>query len=305
MRYKGSITDIEGLIAGHYTDSENKTGCSVVIAKDGAVCGVSVRGASPGTRETDLLKPENTVEKVHAILLSGGSAFGLAAADGVMQWLFKHKIGLDTGFAIVPIVPAAILYDLNNAPSKFPDKHFGYAACENASDKPVGQGRLGAGAGATVGKLLGFEYCSSGGIGSAAIDLPGGVKISTLIAVNAVGDVVDYKTGRIIAGAKNEKGELLDIQNSLIKGRRPKGKIGTNTTIGVIATNARLNKAQASRLADAAHDGLAISIRPVHTPYDGDTLFALSYGEKEADMAVLSAAAAEVTARAVNNAVLY
>lgn len=304
MRFSGSITDIDGLVVGHCSDEKNKTGCTVVIAKEGAVAGVSVRGAAPGTRETDLLNPENSVEKIHAVLLSGGSAFGLAAADGVMQWLYEHKIGLDTGFDLVPIVTAAILFDLNYGSATVkPDKQFGFTACENASEKPVEQGSIGAGTGATVGKLLGFEHFSKGGIGSATITLPNGVKVSALVAVNAAGDVIDCRDGQIIAGAKDENGHFFNIQKSLIEGKSLKGQIGTNTTIGVIATNAKLTKAQANRLANTAHDGLAWSIRPVHTPFDGDTLFALSCGDIEVDMTILTAAATEAVAKAVYNAV--
>ncbi|MBC8531502.1 P1 family peptidase [Gehongia tenuis] len=300
--YEGKLTDVKGLTVGHVEDEKARTGCTVVLCGDGAMGGVDVRGAAPGTRETDLLRPGNTVETVHAVVLCGGSAFGLDAASGVMRFLEERGIGFDTGYAKVPIVPAAVLYDLGVGRFDVrPDGKMGYEACQNAGED-VPQGRVGAGCGATVGKILGMEGAMDSGIGTASIHLPGGAVVSALIAVNALGDVVDHNTGEILAGARLA-GQFIGTAEAMLTAP-PQGGQGANTTIGVVATNVALDKAHANRLASVAHDGLALSIRPVHTPHDGDTLFALSKGEAEADFTVLCAAAAEVCARAIENAVL-
>ncbi len=302
--HKGNITDINGVLAGHATDREGRTGCTVVIFPEGAVAGVDVRGAAPGTRETDLLRPGNMVRHAHAILLTGGSAFGLDAASGVMRWLEEKGIGFETGAARVPIVPAAVLYDLAVGDAKArPDGAMGYAACCAAASEPLEQGPVGAGTGATVGKALGFELSSPGGVGTASIRLASGVTVAAVIAVNALGDVVDYRTNEILAGIRLPGGGFGSTQDLLVSGSAPGQQPGANTTIGVIATDAALTKEQANRLASVAHDGLAWSIRPVHTTMDGDTLFAASYGDKEAEFLSLCAAAVEVVARAVGNAV--
>ena len=309
---QGSITDIPGLLVGQHVMDRRLSGCSVVIAPEGAVCGVDVRGAAPGTRETDLLDPANLVDRVHAVLLCGGSAFGLAAATGVMQWLEAQGIGFDTGHARVPIVPAAVLFDLplvrpGDDPQCRPDAAAGYAACQAASSTLPASGNAGAGAGAMVGKLFGLERAMKGGIGHAAVHT-GPWTVAAMVACNAVGDVLDPTTGQLLAGARSACGQQLhDTQRALLAGesmRRPMP--GTHTTIGVIATNAKLDKAQAKRLAMSGHDGLARSIRPVHTPFDGDTLFALATGGETTppDLLLLSAMAAEATARATVNAIL-
>lgn len=302
--YEGGITDVKGVLAGHATDEKGRTGCTVVLFKDGAVAGADVRGAAPGTRETDLLKPGNTVERIHAVLLSGGSAFGLDAASGVMRWLEERGIGFDVKVAKVPIVPAAVLFDLGVGDAKArPDAAMGYAACEAAADKMLPQGQVGAGAGATVGKLMGPLFQMRGGVGTASMKTSHGAVVAALVAVNALGDVIDYKSNRILAGVRLPAGIHPGAQAIMASGKMPDITPGTNTTIGVVATDADLTKTQANRLAAVAHDGLAWSIRPVHTALDGDTLFAASYGDKRADFNALCAAAVEVVARAVNNAV--
>lgn len=302
--YKGSITDIKGVLAGHATDDRGKTGCTVVLFRDGAVAGADVRGAAPGTRETDLLKPGNTVEKIHAVLLAGGSAFGLDAAGGVMKWLEERDIGFDVKVAKVPIVPAAVLFDLGVGDAKArPDAAMGYAACEAASDKELPQGSVGAGTGATVGKMLGPLFQMRGGVGTASMKTSGGAVVAAVVAVNALGDVIDYTDNKILAGVRLPAGIHPGAQAILASGKMPDITGGGNTTIGVVVTDAELTKAQANRLATIAHDGLAWSIRPVHTALDGDTLFAASFGDKQADFNAICAAAVEVVARAINNAV--
>lgn len=302
-----SITRVAGIEVGQFTDTRRPTGCSVVIARAGAVAGVDVRGAAPGTRETDLLHPSNLVDRAHAILLAGGSAWGLDAAAGVMRWLEEQGIGLDVRFGLVPIVPGAVLFDLPVGDARIrPDAEAGYQACLAASRQPPEQGNVGAGAGALVGKLFGLARAMRGGIGSASVTLDG-VTVGALVACNALGDVIDPDTGQVIAGARTADGTaLLNIRRAILAGETPQPLLaGTNTTIGVIATDAILTKAQAHRLAQVAHDGLARSINPVHTLSDGDALFTLGTGQsgKTAGMMVLGTLAAEVTARAVVRAI--
>lgn len=312
-----SIVDVAGVSVGHFTDSRRPTGCTVVLVPEGATCGVDVRGASPGTRETELLSPLNAVEQVHAVLLSGGSAFGLDAAGGVMRWLEERGIGVAVGPAPedsrtdkpirVPIVPAAILFDLWFGDARIrPDAEAGYAACAAASRDAPAQGNVGAGTGATVGKLFGIERAMRGGIGSAAVTVAG-ISVGALVAVNALGDVIDPASGRPIAGARTADGmRLIGTMDALLRGELPAPfQPGSATTLGVIATDARLTKAQASKVAQMAHDGLARCINPVHTMGDGDTLFALGTGaaDRSANVTLLGALAAEVTARAVLRAV--
>ena len=308
-----AITDVRGIQVGQHTDPRRPTGCSVVLAQGpngrGAVAGVDVRGAAPGTRETDLLDPANLVQEVHAVLLSGGSAWGLDAAAGVMRWLEERGIGLPVGTApgqLVPIVPAAVLFDLHVGDARVrPGAEAGYAACAAASSAAPAQGNVGAGAGATVGKLFGMACAMKGGIGSASVRV-GQVTVGALIAVNALGDVIDPATGRPIAGARTDDGRALRHSvRALLAGEAPQAILaGSNTTIGVIATDAPLTKARAQRLAGAGHDGLARAIAPVHTMSDGDTLFALSTGLAPAiDFNVLCAMAGEAVARACINAV--
>lgn len=279
----------------------------MVIARAGAVAGVDVRGAAPGTRETDLLHPSNLVDRVHAIVLSGGSAWGLDTASGVMQWLEENNIGLNVGFGLVPIVPAAVLFDLPVGDFTIrPDARAGYQACVNASRNPPAQGNVGAGTGALVGKLFGLGRAMRGGIGTASVTVDG-ITVGALVACNAVGDVINPDTGQVLAGARTLDGRsLLNSRVALLAGEAPLPLLpGTNTTIGVIATDAILTKAQAHRLAQVSHDGLARTINPVHTQFDGDTLFALGTGTagKSANMLLLAALAAEVTALAVMGAI--
>ncbi len=294
------------MLVGHHTRSDRATGCTVVLCPEGATAGVDVRGGAPGTRETDLLRSENLVNQVHAVLLSGGSAFGLDAASGVMRWLEEGGHGLDVGPARVPIVPAAVLFDLWHGNARIrPTADDGYAACAAASPA-VSQGRVGSGAGATVGKLFGVAHSMPGGIGCASITVHG-VTVAALVAVNAVGDVVDPNTGTVLAGARRD-GHFIDAAQALRRGELPQHLLpGTATTIGVVATDAALTKPQCNKLASMAHDGLARCIRPIHTPFDGDTLFALATGRAAPhaahDVLVLGALAADMVAQAVVNAV--
>ena len=306
-RERDSITDVLGVEVGHFTDPRRPTGCTVLITRDGAIGGVDVRGAAPGTRETDLLHPSNLVDQVHAVLLAGGSAWGLDAAAGVMRWLEDHGIGLRVHYGLVPIVPAAVLFDLPLGDARIrPDASAGYKACVAASRHRPGEGNVGAGAGALVGKLFGIERAMKGGIGSASITLDG-VTVGAIVACNALGDVVEPSSGRVVAGARTADGQsLLDIRRAILAGEQPNPLLpGTNTTLGIVATDAVLTKAQAHRLAQVSHDGLARAINPVHTMSDGDTIFALGTGKtgRGMGMMALSLLAAEVTARAVLRAV--
>lgn len=302
-----TLTAVTGLAVGHHTLTERPTGCTVVLAgAGGVVAGVDVRGAAPGTRETDLLSPVNSIDRVHAIVLSGGSAFGLDTASGVMRWLEERKIGFDVGVARVPIVPAAILLDLGVGDARIrPDAGCGYQAASAASDAPVAEGNVGAGAGATVGKLLGRERGMKGGLGTAAVRLPGGLVVAAMVAVNALGDVVDPGTGQIVAGARGADGSFADARRLLREGRRGAAAPGGQTTLGVVATNATLTKTQATKVAQMAHDGFARAIVPSHTPADGDTIFSLATGTHagEADVLLIGALAADVTAEAIVRAV--
>lgn len=311
-----SITDIPGIKVGHASDFEGITGCTVVLCEKGAVAGVDQRGGGPGTREIALLNPVNHVEKVHAILLAGGSAFGLDAASGVMRFLEDNNIGYQTGVAKIPIVPAAILYDLNiGDPKVRPTPEMGYLACTNASGSSPDQGSIGAGTGATVGKLMGMNRATKSGIGSASIDLGGGVKVGAIVAVNAIGEVIDPGNGNIIAGVRANKAtvfeqgkpvfsEALQIMKSIV-GKTLLGLAEkANTVIGVVATNAKFDKAACTKLAQMAQNGLVRTIRPANTMHDGDTIFALSTGKKKANINIVGAFAAQAVQRAILNAVL-
>jgi L-aminopeptidase/D-esterase-like protein len=302
----GAITDVPGIKAGHFTETRRPTGCTVVLTEAGATAAVDVRGAAPGTRETDLLDPSNTVEQVHAVLLTGGSSFGLAAATGVMRWLEERGFGLPVGAIRVPIVPAAVIFDLPVGDHRIrPDERAGHAACEAASTAPPEEGSVGAGTGATVGKLFGMAQAMKGGIGTASLRL-GGITLGAIVVVNAVGDVIDPTTGAVVAGARDAQGRCFGTTAALLRGETPRPPpAGTNTTIGVVATDATLTKAQCRRLAMAAHDGLARSIDPIHTSWDGDTIFALATGRAgvAGDMMALGAAVPHVVAAAVLRAV--
>jgi len=306
------LTAVGGLSVGHFTDPRRPTGCTVVLADGGAVCGVDVRGAAPGTRETELLSPVNAVDRVHAVLLSGGSAFGLDAAGGVMRWLDERGIGLAVGTkgadgraVTVPIVPAAILFDLWIGDAAIrPDAAAGYAACDAASAGPVAEGNVGAGAGASVGKLFGIGRAMRGGLGTASITV-GGTTVAALVAVNALGDVVDPASGAIVAGARGDDGRgFLDQMAALRRGEWPRPSApaaGSATTLAIVATDAVLDKAAATKVAQMAHDGLARTIRPIHTMGDGDVVFALATGASgvAAHTTLIGALAAEVLAEAV------
>ncbi len=303
-----SLTDVRGLCVGHFTDTRRPTGVTVILTPQGAVAGVDVRGSAPGTRETDLLSPLNAVEKVHAVMLGGGSAFGLDAAGGVMRWLDERGFGVPVGPARVPIVPAAILFDMwVGDPRIRPDADSGYAACAAASTGPVRQGNVGAGTGATVGKLFGIGRAMRGGLGSASVTV-GSVTVAALVAVNAIGDVVDPTTGQTVAGARSADGcSLLGTMQALRRGDVPAPlQPGGATTLGVVATDAVLTKAQANKLAQMAQDGFARSINPAHTMSDGDTIFALSTGAsgQMTNLTLIGALAADVMAVAVVRAVL-
>lgn len=304
VREKG-ITAVPGIRVGHHTLSERPTGCTVVVVDgDGAVGGVAQRGGAPGTRETNLLDPTNLVERVNAVVLAGGSAFGLDAAQGAVRYLEEKNIGFKTAAGVVPIVPAAILFDLGfgNNPRVRPTADCGYRAAGAASDAAVAEGNVGAGTGATVGKLGGGRRPMKAGIGSASIALADGLVVGAIVAVNAVGDVIDPTTGQVVAGALNPDGKLADARRVL---RMPRtavpARVGENTTIAVVATNARLTKAQASRMAMMADDGLARAIFPSHTISDGDTVFALATGSwtGNPDITAIGGLAAEALSEAI------
>jgi L-aminopeptidase/D-esterase-like protein len=304
----GSLTDVAGVKVGQFTDTRRPTGVTVVLVERGAICGVDVRGGAPGTRETDLLDPRNLVDRVHGVVLAGGSAFGLDAATGVVRYLEEKGVGFPTGAGPVPIVPAAVLYDLLvGDPKVRPDAAAGYEAARTATPGPVLEGSIGAGAGATVGKLFGFGSAMASGLGTASLRLPNRAVVAALVAVNAVGDVVDPATGQVVAGARAPEGRgFRRALDALAAGRPPGAPLaGQNTTLAVVATNVVLNKAQAGKVAQMAHDGLARAIHPVHTPWDGDVVFALSTGEVALDSPdlVVGSLAAEVLSRAVLRAV--
>lgn len=306
-RPDGTITAVPGIAAGHWTAADAATGCTVVLCGETAVGGVAVRGGSPGTRETDLLDPMRRVDRVHAILLSGGSAFGLAAANGVQSWLEERGIGFQTPHGCVPIVPAAILYDLGVGRADVrPNATVGRAAAYAASDAPLASGSVGAGTGATVAKGLGPAGLVKGGIGSAYCTLPGGISVGAVVAVNAWGGIHDHRDGSLLAGPLRDDGTMADPLEIILSGEYPPSETSmTNTTIGVVATDAGLDKAQANFVASSAHDGLALTIRPCHTTSDGDTLFCVATGRNPApvNLTAITAAATHVVALAVIDAV--
>ncbi len=316
MKLVNSITDVPGLEVGQAQNDAALTGCTVILCRRGAVGGVDVRGGAPGTRETDLLDPLNLVEKVHAVLLAGGSAFGLDAATGVMRYLEEQKIGFETGVAKVPIVPAAILFDLGVGRADVrPDAAMGYQACLAASADPPAEGNAGAGMGATVGKMFGMKQAMKSGVGGASVEIGAGVVVGALAAVNAFGDVVDPATGGIIAGLRSGKvgplpvggqgffADTLEIMRTFLGRNVLSFASRANTVIGVVGTNAALTKTEATKVAQMAQDGVARAVRPAHTMLDGDTIFALSTGAKKADVSTLGAFAAEAMAQAILRAV--
>ncbi|HYL35929.1 MAG TPA: P1 family peptidase [Bryobacteraceae bacterium] len=309
MSSEGGITDVQGVKVGHFTESRRPTGCTVLLFENGATAGVDVRGAAPGTRETDLLNPVNTVQKVQAILLSGGSAFGLDAAGGVVRYLEEHGLGYRVGPIVVPIVPAAILFDLGVGDPKIrPNAESGYKACQAATTGKVEEGNVGAGAGATVGKMFGPRQSMKSGLGTASIHVGNtGIVVGAIVAVNAVGDVLDPKTGKILAGARKPDGSgFLDSMQQIREGRLVELPAGAHTCIGVVATNASFDKAQTTKIAQMAHDGLARCVNPTHTPNDGDTIFAVATGttNARADHGAIGAIAAEAISQAIVRAVM-
>ncbi len=307
---EGTITDVPGIKVGHHSLTRRPTGCTVLLCEEGAVAGVDVRGSAPGTRETDLLDPTNAVQQVQAILLSGGSAYGLEAATGVMRYLEERKLGFRMRAGVVPIVPAAILFDLGVGDFSIrPDAEAGYQACLAAAGGPVREGNAGAGMGATVGKMFGPAFQMKGGIGTASHRVPGtDVVVGAIVAVNAVGDVMHPRTGQILAGARTQEGKgFRDTTAAIMGGYRVVTSTGANTTIGAVATNVAFNKAEMTKIAQMAHDGFARSINPVHTMSDGDTIFGLSTGKAgnvKADVSAIGSIAAVVMAHAVARAVV-
>lgn len=308
LAHAGHIARVQGIQVGHFTDPRRPTGCSVVLCPQGAVGGVDVRGAAPGTRETDLLDPSHLVQQVHGITLSGGSAWGLDAASGTMRWLEEQGAGLDIGVGRIPLVPAAVLFDVMLGDMRIrPDAAAGYAACQAASHERPAEGSVGAGAGAVVGKIFGHARAMKGGIGTASFTVDG-VTVGALVACNALGDVYHPHTGQLLAGARTADGQqLLGARDALLRGEAPSAILaGSNTTLGVVATDAQITKPQAQRLATVAHDGLARTINPVHTMSDGDTLFALGTGQSGRSLGLMTlfTLAAEAVALATARAIL-
>jgi L-aminopeptidase/D-esterase-like protein len=316
MSLQNAITDVAGIRVGHAQDLDALTGCTVVLCKEGAVGGVDQRGGAPGTRETDLLRPLHLVDRVHAVVLAGGSAYGLDAAAGVMRYLEEQGVGFDTGVARVPIVPAAILFDLAIGDAKVrPDASMGYQACLQASDGRPEEGNIGAGTGATVGKILGMGQAMKAGIGTASMEIGAGVVVGAIVAVNAHGDVINPTTGRIVAGARSTDvgplrigapgyfADTLQVMKTLVGRTTMDFATREHTIIGVVATNAHLTKEQANKVVQMAQAGLARTIRPAHTMLDGDTLFTMATCRRPADANIVGAFAAEVTAQAVLRAV--
>lgn len=300
-----AITDVPGIKAGHYTDLNAATGCTVILCEEGAVAGVDVRGGAPGTRDTDLLNPINVVEKIHAIMLSGGSAFGLNSFGGVQRYLEEKGVGYEMAGVRVPIVPGAIVFDLDVGSARIrPGADEGYQACMNASSGQVAEGCVGAGTGAIIGQLKGKRLAMKSGVGTASVKFYGDVIVAALIVVNCLGDIIDPANGQIMAGIRREDGKGLDNTIELMKkGYTYLAGPGRNTVVGAIATNATLTKAQAAKVAQMAHDGMARAINPSHSMHDGDTIFALSLGDRKSDVTTVGAMAAEVTRQAIVNAV--
>jgi len=299
-----NLCDVPGVLVGHATDREGLSGCTAVLFEEPyAVVGVDVRGSSPGTRETDRLSPTGTMRRTHALLLTGGSAFGLAAVEGVVSFLEERDVGLDVGVARIPLVSAAVLFDLVvGSPAARPDPEMGYEAASTASCGDFAQGSVGAGTGATVGKVLGMERAMKGGVGSASVVLDGGLVVGALAAVNAFGGVRDPASGKILAGPRTDDGALGDTVE-LLSEAVTRMRWGEDTTLGIVATNADLSKTQASKVAQMAHDGLARAVEPVHTTVDGDVVFAASVGEVDAATDVVGAWGARVMQEAILRAV--
>ncbi len=297
--------NIQGIKIGHAQDLNAGTGCSVLISEPGITAGVDVRGGAPGTRETDLLNPINLVEKIHGVVLTGGSSFGLESCSGVMQYLEERGVGFDTGVAKIPIVCGAVLFDLAAGdPSVRPDKKMGYHACLNAYHNGCPEGNVGAGAGATVGKILGMERAMKGGLGAYCLQT-GDLKVGALVAVNCLGDVIDPETGEVLAGVLSEdRNEILNTEKIMVEEHvRREISLFSNTTIGIVVTNAKMTKSQATKVASMAHNGYARTIRPAHSMVDGDTIFALATGKVESDISVVGMLSARAVEQAVVRAV--
>jgi L-aminopeptidase/D-esterase-like protein len=300
-----NLCDVPGVLVGHATDREGLTGCTAILFEEPyAVVGVDVRGSSPGTRETDRLGPTGTVRRTHALLLTGGSAFGLAATEGVVRSLEESGVGFDVGVTRIPLVSAAVLFDLVvGSHAARPSHEMGYEAAASAKSGDLAQGSVGAGTGATVGKVLGMERAMKGGLGSAAVELTGGLVVGALAAVNAFGSIRDPNSGKILAGPRMEDGTLGDTVELLPEAAYRTTRWGEDTTLGIVATNARLSKVQAAKVAQMAHDGLARVIEPVHTTVDGDVVFAASVGEVDAATDIVGAWGARVMQEAILRAV--
>jgi L-aminopeptidase/D-esterase-like protein len=301
-----NLCDVPGVLVGHATRREGVTGCTAVLfeGEEEAVVGVDVRGSSPGTRETDRLGPVGAVRPTHALLLTGGSAFGLAAVDGVVRFLEEKGVGLDMGVARIPLVSAAVLFDVVvGDPSVRPDAAMGYEAASSATSGDFAQGSVGAGTGATVGKVLGMDRAMKGGLGSASAHLAGGLVVGAIAAVNAFGEIRDPRTRKVLAGPRLEDGTLGDTVE-LLPEAAARLQWGESTTLGIVATNARLSKPQVSKVAQMGHDGLARAIYPVHTTVDGDVVFAASTGKVEVAPDVVGAWGARVLEEAIVRAVL-
>ncbi|MTI46511.1 MAG: P1 family peptidase [Firmicutes bacterium] len=299
--YKGSITDVQGIKVGHVQNNDAMTGCTAIICDKGATAGVDVRGGAPGTRETDLLRPENMIDKIHAVVLAGGSAFGLDAASGAMAFLEENDIGFDVGVTKVPIVTSAVIFDLTIGDYRVrPDYKMGYEACRNATSEENRQGNIGCGLGATVGKILGEKSVMKSGLGTASLNI-GDLWVGALVVVNCFGDVFDYKSNEQLIGAINKKDNQFINTYEIMKNKDKLNFSGQNTTIGVVATNAKLTKAEANKVAQLGQNGLARSINPIHTMLDGDTIFAISTGEVEVDINLVGTLASEAVSMAISN----
>lgn len=298
------ITDIPGILVGHATLEEEHTGCTAVLCKAGAIAGVDIRGSAPGSRETALLHPTFMIRRIHGIMLSGGSAFGLRTADGAMQYLAENGIGYPARGIPVPIVPAAVIFDLNEERNAaLPSTEMGYQACARAAEK-FDEGRVGAGTGATVGKIFGPQHCMLGGIAGAAMEFGEGIRVGALAVVNSLGDIIDPANGAIVAGARDPRGGgFADAYQQMLKGNIGAPLSSDNTTLAVVATNARFTKEEINKIAAMAQNGIARAVRPAHTLYDGDIVFALSAGEKEADLNTVGEAAAQMVSAAILRAV--
>lgn len=302
--YTGYLTDVKGVKVGHSSNYEAMTGCSVVLFDKGAVGGIDVRGSAPGTRETNIFEDKKTVNTVHGIVLSGGSAFGLDSASGVMKYLEEKDLGFDVGVTKVPIVPAAVIFDLSIGDYRVrPDSKMGYEACINSRYNENRQGNIGAGVGATVGKLMGENYSMKGGLGSASLKI-GDLIVSGMVSVNCVGDVFDYQTGKQLAGPFCKDKKKLYSTYEIMKSGFSDNLENRNTTIGIVVTNAKLDKAQANKLAEVSHNGFARSINPIHTSMDGDTIFAAATQEVEANLDLVCTMGSEVMSMAITNAIL-